>query len=766
MRRIFLIIITVIAVLFTQAQNQKQDSSVKELEEVVISASKFPEKKLNVAQRIDVITAKFITRANAQNTGDLLTNTGNVFVQKSQQGGSSPVIRGFEASRVLLVVDGVRMNNLIYRSGHLQNAISVDQNMLESMEVLYGPASTLYGSDALGGVVHFRTKTPKLAEGKTMLLRGNGFARYSSANEEKSIHADLNLGWKKFAWLQSYTFSDFGDVKMGSNYSEKYKGFGSRDSFVAYINGADTVLKNEDNRVQKFSGYKQWDMLQKFLYKQNERINHVLNVQYSNTTNVPRYDRLQDKRDFGGAIGNTFRFAEWYYGPQTRFFGSYDLTILKAGFFDAVSLNLNYQDLTESRYSREFKQYDQLDRRLEKVKVAGFVFDTRKVWKDHELTVGVDGQLNDLTSTASRINIKTGAASKLDTRYPDGDNRMYNLGIFAQHTYKFSNKKFVLNDGIRVQSIALRSTLVDTALLLQLPYTEIKQNNFTVTGNAGIIYLPKAGTKLSMNLATGFRAPNVDDLSKIFESSTAAQQLVVPNPNIKPEKTFNIDVGLSQNFFGKDVRFEISGFYTWFRDALVKAPFQLNGQDSVNYNGVRSQVLANSNANKAFLYGFSAAVYASFAKHFTFSSTFTLTEGKFETDNTKNSLIYEKQPNGTYSLVSKRVSTKPLDHIPPVFGKTSIAYQNKGMLGEVYALYNGWKHLDEFNPDGEDNAQYATADGMPGWVTLNWRSSYTFKKQFTVQLAVENIFDRNYRYFASGFSAPGRNFILAARVAF
>ncbi|MBY0476873.1 MAG: TonB-dependent receptor [Chitinophagaceae bacterium] len=766
MRRIFLIIITVIAVLFTQAQNEKQDSSVKELEEVVISASKFPEKKLNVAQRIDVITAKFIIRANAQNTGDLLANTGNVFVQKSQQGGSSPVIRGFEASRVLLVVDGVRMNNLIYRSGHLQNAITVDQNMLESMEVLYGPASTIYGSDALGGVVHFRTKTPKLAEGKTMLVRGNGFARYSSANEEKSIHADLNLGWKKFAWLQSYTFSDFGDVKMGSNYPQKYKGFGSRDSFVAYINGADTVLKNEDNRIQKFSGYKQWDMLQKFLYKQNERINHVLNVQYSNTTNVPRYDRLQDKRDFGGAIGNTFRFAEWYYGPQTRFFSSYDLTILKAGFFDAVSLNLNYQDLTESRYSREFKQYDRLDRRLEKVKVAGFVFDTRKVWKDHELTVGVDGQLNDLTSTASRVNIKTGAASKLDTRYPDGDNNMYNLGVFAQHTYKFSNKKFVLNDGIRVQSIALRSTLVDTALLLQLPYTEIKQNNFTVTGNAGIIYLPKAGTKFSMNLATGFRAPNVDDLSKIFESSTAAQQLVVPNPNIKPEKTFNIDVGLSQNFFGKDVRFEISGFYTWFRDALVKAPFQLNGQDSVNYNGVRSQVLANSNANKAFLYGFSAAVYASFAKHFTFSSTFTLTEGKFETDNTKNSLIYEKQPNGTYSLVSKRVSTKPLDHIPPVFGKTSITYQNKGILGEMYALYNGWKHLDEFNPDGEDNAQYATADGMPGWITLNWRSSYTFKKQLTIQFAVENILDRNYRYFASGFSAPGRNIILAARVAF
>ncbi len=766
MRKIFLIILSVSAFFYTQAQNEKRDSSVKELEELVISASKFPEKKLNIAQRVDVISSKFISRVNAQNTGDLLINTGNVFVQKSQQGGSSPVIRGFEASRVLLVVDGVRMNNLIFRSGHLQNAITVDQNMLESMEVLYGPASTIYGSDALGGVVHFRTKTPKLAvEGKSIFVSGNTLIRYSSVNKEKTAHADINLGWKKFAWLQSYSFSDFGDVKMGNNYPYKYNGFGRRDSFVAYINGIDTVLKNEDNAVQKFSGYKQWDILQKILFKQNEKLNHVLNIQYSNTNNVPRYDRLQDKRNFGGTIGNTLRYAEWYYGPQTRFFASYDFSIVKTGFFDAISANINFQDIAESRYTREFKRYDRLDARLEKVKVGGFVIDTRKIWKDHELTVGLDGQLNDLKSTASRTNIKTGAVSKLDTRYPDGKNKMNNFGIFGQHTFKFKNRKFVLNDGIRFQTISLRSTLVDTALLLHLPYTEIKQNNFTVTGNAGLIYLPKAGTKISINFATGFRAPNIDDLAKIFESSTASRQLVVPNPDIKPEKTFNIDLGLSQNF-GKDVRFEISGFYTWFRDALVKAPFQLNGQDSVVYYGVKSQVLANINANKAFLYGFSAALFASFAKHFTFSSTLTLTEGRFETDDTKNSRVYEKQSNGTYSLVSKKVATKPLDHIPPVFGKTSLTYQQKAISAEVYALYNGWKHLDEFNADGEDNAQYATVDGMPSWMTLNFRSSYTIKKQLTLQFAVENILDRNYRYFASGFSAPGRNFILAVRVGF
>lgn len=763
MKNYFLLTILSYIVIGTNAQEKKEDSASKDLSEIVISASKFPEKKRNVAQRIDVINSKFIATVNAQNTGDLLINTGNVFVQKSQQGGSSPVVRGFEASRVLLVVDGVRMNNLIYRSGHLQNAITVDQNMLESMEVLYGPASTLYGSDALGGVIHFRTKAPKLAlDGKKTFTSGNAFARFSSANNEKSIHADFNIGGKKFAWLQSYTFSEFGDMKMGKNYPDQYPNFGRRDSFITRINNRDTVVKNDDPNVQKFSGYQQWDILQKLLYKQSDKITHTLNFQYSNTNDVPRYDRLQDKRNFGGSIGNTLRWAEWYYGPQKRILTSYELSIAKAGWFDNINLNVNYQDIEESRVQRQFRATNK-EARIERVKVFGFIVDTRKVIKDHELTMGADGQFNTLKSTGTLTNVNTGVMSNLvDTRYPNGDNTMNNLGLFAQHIYKFKNKKLVLNDGLRLQHSTLNSTIADNSFR-NLPYTEINQKNTALTGNIGLVYLPAPLTKISTHLSAGFRVPNVDDLAKIFESGTSGgiRQVVVPNPDIKPERTYNIDLGINQNF-GKNLRLEASTFYTWFRDALVKAPFLFNGQDSILYNGVRSQVLANVNANKAYLYGFTAAVYAT-VKEFTFSSTISYTEGRFQTDASKNSNIYEKQSNGTYALVSRKVSSKPLDHIPPVFGKTSLQYEKNKLMVELFALYNGWKRLDDFNADGEDNPQYATPDGMPGWFTLNMRSSLKVQKNITIQFAIENLFDRNYRYFSSGFSAPGRNFIVALR---
>jgi hemoglobin/transferrin/lactoferrin receptor protein len=745
MKKILLLFIILSSFIFSKAQqvNLTDTSGTLNLDEVVVSANKFEEKKKNIAQKIDVITAKKIVATNAQNTGDLLINTGNVFVQKSQQGGSSPVLRGFEASRVLLVVDGVRMNNAIYRSGHLQNVITVDQNMLERVEVMFGPASTQFGSDALGGVIHLRTKAPKLSDNNHLFVTGSAFTRYSSANNEKTGHFDISIGGKKLAWLQAYTYSDFGDMKMGDHYTDKYPSFGRRDSMIVYEGGVDKVIANSDNRLQKFSGYKQWDITQKLLFKQNEKITHQLNFQLSNSSDVPRYDRLQDKKNFVGAIGTTLRFAEWYYGPQKRILGAYELGVKQLGFIDEFRVNINYQDIEESRQQREYRRYDRFDSRVEKLHVWGFNIDARKKWSKDELSFGIDGQLNDLSSTATRTNLTSGAVSKLDTRYPDGDNNMNLFGIYLQHVSKFKSPKWILNDGIRLQTVSLKSTIADNSFF-NLPYTGIDQNNFSLTGNVGVVFSPSNKSRFTTNISSAFRAPNIDDLAKIFESSTAAKQVVFPNPDIKPEKTYNIDISFSRVIANK-IRFEATVFYTMFRNALVKAPFQLNGQDSVVYNGVKSEILANQNRNKAFLYGFNFNIAADFCKQFSFYTTVNYNYGRYK------------------KFTGEEV---PLDHIPPVFGKTSITYKYKIFNTELFALYNGWKKLKDYNPDGEDNQQYATADGMPAWFTLNWKGNLTITKNFMLQAGVENIFDRNYRYFASGFSAPGRNIFVVLRAGF
>lgn len=724
---------------FSQTDTLKE----KNLDEAIVYSNKFIEKKKNLAQKIDIISAATIAKYNGQNTGDLLINTGNIFVQKSQQGGSSPVLRGFEASRVLLMIDGIRLNNAIYRSGHLQNVITVDQNMLERVEVSYGPSSTIHGSDALGGVVQFRTKSPLLATGGKIKTAGTGFVRYSSANEEKTIHADANIGGEKIAWLQSYTFSDFGDMKMGGNYPAKYPNFGRRSSYIETVSGVDYVRINNDDRIQRFSGYRQWDITQKLLLKQSDKTSHLLNLQYSSSTNVPRYDRLQDMKNFGGSIGTTLRFAEWYYGPQTRILGAYELNTGKVGFFDQVRVNVNYQDVKESRQQREYRRYDRFDSRREHVKVAAFTLDGKKSWTNNEISIGLDGQLNNVTSVADRTNLLTGAVSKLDTRYPDGNNKMNFFGIYAQHVSKMKNGKVVLNDGLRLQATSLRSTIADNSFF-NFPYTELKQNPFAVTGNIGLIIMPTDQFRFTTNLSSGFRAPNVDDASRVFESSTALQRIVVPNPDIQPEYTYNFDIGFSYTIPEK-VRFEISGFYTSFTNAIALAPYKLNNQDSIVYNGVKSAVYANQNVNRAYIRGMNTRLKIDFSKKVSLDNTISQTFGRYVDDNG---------------------GKKPMDHIPPVFGKTSISYVDKKLNMEAYILYNGWKKIEDYNPDGEDNGQYATADGMPSWITVNWRASYDLKKYISLQLGVENITDRNYRNFASGFSAPGRNFIIAIRSTF
>lgn len=760
--------LTILALLFllkAAAQEPVEvDSTDKiiKLDEVVISANKFKVYKRSVVQRIDPISKKYISKVNAQNTGDLLQSTGNVFVQKSQQGGSSPVIRGFEASRILLVVDGVRMNNLIYRSGHLQNVITVDQNMLERVEVMYGPSSTVYGSDGLGGVVHMITKSAKVAgEGQDVLVSGNVFGRYSSANNEKTGHVDINLGYKRLAFLTSFTYSDFDHMKMGDEYLSKYPDFGRRSKYVTQINNSfvDSVVTNDDDRIQRNSGYQQWDFMQKVLFQQTEKISHTFNLQLSSSTNVPRYDRLQDVKN------GTLRYAEWYYGPQKRDYLSYTFEAKSLnGFIDAMRFTASYQDIEESRQTREYRRYDRFDSRREHVKVAGFVLDNQKVFGNNELSFGIDVQLNSLKSVADRTNLITGAVSKLDTRYPDGDNTMNSLGFFAQHILKFKNNKWILNDGLRLQFNKLHSTIVDNSFL-NLPVTEINQSPTAVTGNIGIVYLPTSSTRVSVGLSSGFRAPNIDDNSRIFESSTASQTVVIPNPNITPEYTYTADLNVSHTI-NRKIRLDAGVFYTLFKDALALAPFTLNGQDSIIYNGTKCGVVANQNVNTAHLYGINAAITADFTDHISFVTTINYTHGIYETDPKKQTSIYQQQPDGSYKLVKASVSSKPSDHVPPIFGKTSIQYHQSFFSGDFYAMYNGWKKLDMYNPDGEDNQQYATADGIPSWFTLNMKTNFQINKQLLLQAAVENILDRNYRYFASGFSAPGRNFVLALRASF
>lgn len=700
------------------------------LDEVVVSASKFEERRSDVPQAIRIIGSRAIAFQNQPTSAEMLLQSGEVFIQKSQLGGGSPVMRGFEANKVLIVVDGVRMNNAMFRGGHLQNVLRIDPNMLDRTELVFGPGSVVYGSDALGGVVHLHTRTPSFAQGDKPIIKSGSFVRYATAANERTAHIHASISGKRVAYVGGFTYSLFDDLRQGNIRNSAVGDLGLRSTYIQRINGKDSVVNNPNSNIQRFSGYNQWDMMHKLIVKQNKCITHTLNFQFSTTNNVPRYDRLTDRRN------GQLRFAEWYYGPETRWMGSYSLTWKqKTLLFDRLQTVGAYQKFKESRHDRSFGNSNR-NNRLEDLDLYTLNLDASKQMGEHEIRYGMEGAFNRLTSTAFTENINTQVRQPLNTRYPSGGSRMNTLAAYVTHAWEAS-ERLVLTQGIRYSNIRLGAEFSDKTFF-PFPYSSIVQQSSAVNGNLGLVFRPQQTLSLTLNAASGFRAPNVDDLAKVFESGNGT--LIVPNPNLQPEYTYNLDLGITKTF-AERLRIEASGFYTWYRNAITTQPFSYEGQSQIVYNGALSRVVASQNAGKAYLYGAQAGIWADVTPKFSASATATYTYGRIQTDSTDY----------------------PLDHIPPVFGKLSAQYRSGFFKAELFSLFNGWKRISQYNMLGEDNPQYATAQGTPSWWTLNVRTTFQLGKYLQLQASLENILDRNYRYFASGISAPGRNFMLTLR---
>lgn len=731
MKNVWSLLLLILVCTLSYGQKDSVQKSI-DLDGVIISVNKTPEKIKNVTQEVKVFTKESIESCNPSSTADLLAQKG-LQVQMSQQGGGSPTLRGFEASRIVLMMDGVRMNNLIYRAGHLQDIIKTDVNLLDRVEVLYGPSSTIFGSDALGGVINLSTKKAVFSDiTDKNEMHVSFLSKYTSANNGITNHIDFNYGALRFASLTSFSLSQFGNLVGGKNKNPFYKdSYGERPSYIETSNGVDSIMKNDDRFKQVGTAYNQIDFIQKFSFKQNGNTTHDLNFQYSTTNDVPRYDRLTD------VSGGNLKYTEWYYGPQSRLMAAYSMNNLKQNrWAQLYHIGLSYQTLEESRHSRSYKSNNR-NNRIENVAVLGFDLYAQHADKKNKLIIGLDGQLNSLKSIANKTNIVNGIATPLDTRYPDGDNKMNYLGLYASHIHSLSTTT-TISEGVRVGYSSLKSTLVDTALLFHLPYTSIEQQTPVYSASIGLIHRPSDATKLSFTIATGFRVPNVDDMSKIFGSSSG--NVIVPNKDLKPEQTINYELGFTQSL-GSKTTWENYMYYTTIKDIAVVDKFTFNGQDSILYDGDLSQVLANQNKKQGYIYGVSSNLTTNLDDHLNLQCGLSYTYGRLKTDS---------------------VDT-PIDHIPPFMARLSLNYKTDKFKAAVYSNYNGAKELKDYLLNGEDNEQYATPDGMPAWITLNLSTSYKIHKNVDLNFAIENMLDTQYRVFASGMNAAGRNFIVSVR---
>ena len=709
-----------------------------EMDEAVVAARKFPWAIQLIANQVSVISAKEIAQANQANTADLLQNSGQVLVQKSQQGGGSPIMRGFEANKILLVVDGVRMNNAIYRAGHLQNSITIDQFSLDKIEIINGPGSVLYGSDALGGVIHFYTKSPEFSNSKKILVKGNVASKYATTNNEISNQVSLSVANNKWGSYTSYTQSAFSDLRQGANRSDAMGDLGKRNYYQGRINGKDTMLVNQNPNIQKGSAYSQYDFIQKVVWKQNEKIKHVLNFQLSNSTNVPRYDRLTETNSAG-----IFKSAEWYYGPQNRLLLSYQAQLKNGKWYDQGNITLSHQAIEESRHNRNWSN-STLNHRIENVTVNAINLDFEKKYKNRFIRYGLESNFNEVKSTANAENINTGIRSALDTRYPDGGSSTRSHAVYLSGEKSFG--KLDIYEGIRYTNSRLRAKF-NNQTFFPFPFNEIAQNNQSIVGDVSACYRTNNNWKFSFLISSGFRTPNLDDLAKVFESNkidstgntSTIGTLIMPNEDLKPEFANNYEIGLSKQW--RVANFKVNAFITDLENVIVTQNSTFNGNDFVKYGDTLYRVQKNVNAGKAYIYGVSANIEHQLNAGFSFAANVNYTKG----------------------MISSNSPASPLDHIAPIYGKASLNYDHQNWSASFFTLFNGAKKLKDYNVAGEDNLIYATANGLPAWHTLNLRANFKVNNNIDLQMAIENITDKNYRVFGSGISASGRNVLFAIK---
>ena len=707
------------------------EEKIIKINEVIISANKWEQNAEKIPNTVTSISSKSIEFSNPATSADLLQQSGQVFVQKSQLGGGSPMIRGFSANSVLIVIDGVRMNNAIFRSGNLQNVINIDVNALEEAEVLFGPGSVMYGSDALGGVMDFHTKKIELKTEKGTGIKLTGFARYSSAANERTGHIDVNIAKRKFGSYTSLSFTGLSDLVTGDMRTNKYPDYGKRTEYVDRINGIDSIVKNENYNKQIQSAYNQYGLIQKFKFRINDYSDINYGFYFSNTTDIPRYDRLIEYDDKNEPVN-----AEWFYGPQKWMMNSLSARFYRANkLFDEAKYTLAHQHVSESRKDRKYRDAI-LRERSEKLNLITFSADLDKVIGiSSQLFYGVELNFNDVKSTGFEKNIDTGITVPTTTRYPDGGSQYINAAVYGNFQHEINQQNF-LNIGARYTFTRLMAS-IENDIIPEKGASEFTMNNGALNGNLGWVYKPAQNTKVDFVLSSGFRAPNVDDVGKLFDAEPGI--VIVPNEGLKPEYSYNIEAGITQKI-SSDFQVHAVGYYTELIDAMVRRDFTYKGFDSLQYDGDLRKVQSLVNTGRARIYGFSLILKGNISTHWGISATCNITDGKDKIDNV------------------------PLRHTPPVFGNFSVYYRKGGFLGELYTQYGGKKPYDRLAPSEQNKPHIYSPDGSLAWYTLNVKVAYSLNRQLSINGGIENILDVHYRTYSSGISAPGRNFLFGLRL--
>jgi outer membrane receptor protein involved in Fe transport len=490
------------------------------LRAIQVTATRRPESKLDVPVAATVLSGDELRSRGAPTVMEALRGETGVFVQQTTPGQSIVIVRGLKGSEVLHLVDGFRLNNAIFRNAPNQYMALVDAQMLDALEVVRGPMSTLWGGDAMGGAIQMISREPRF-DGPDWQGAGGARAVWSSADRAILSRVDGAAGHETLAVSGGLTYQNVNELRVGG---------GERLPFTAFTARGGNV---------------------KLVARPADGHELMAQVQFLEQPNTPRHDELVP--GFGQTTPGS---AEFRFAPQVRRFAQARWSASSLGFLDALEVQAGRQTIRDDRTTREFGTANR-DIERNTVTTDGFSIKADRQWTpERHLTVGLEWYRDRVDSFRFRVNTRTGAESPRPPRFPDGSS-MRQFGLFATEDWQVRPALDLL--------YGLRYSRIETRLTPNAQGVGVAIDNDDLSGQIGLNYALRDDVRLVTNLGRGFRAPNVFDLG-VF-GDRPGNRFQIPNPDLKPERVISLDGGFK--FGGEAFSGELIAFRSRYRDKIT-----------------------------------------------------------------------------------------------------------------------------------------------------------------------------------------------------
>ena len=540
-----------------------------DLEEVVISANRFNTLGLNTPEAIRVLNSTPVQDFQLRTSPEALLITPGVFVQKTNHGGGSPILRGLTGNQTLLLIDGIRLSNSTMRYGPNQYFNTIDVFSIDRMEILRGSGSVQYGSDALGGTVQVFSHELIMSEESDW--GGNLLARIATQGMEQSIHSGIDYSNKIAAFRAGLTLRNFGDLV-----------------------GGDTTGR------QSPSGYSEQDYDFKGKIAISPKTILTMVWQSVHQKEVPQYYKIELEN-----------YAVNFTDPQKRKLGYVRLNQeLKAGALKSLILTASYQHTDEGRESRKNgsgilrNEFD---------KVRGFGLSAEAIVSNSDSwsgNVGFEIYSDLVNSSRTDTDMTTGTVTELRGLYPDGST-MSSFALFTVHS--FDLPKWNITTGARLNSFIIN--VQDDEL------GSVKLTPAAVVGNLAVLRKLNPESNLFVSFNTGFRAPNIDDLGTL---GIVDFRYEIPNYDLKPESSFQYQAGYK--FSGKKLRGDLFIYRNELYNLITRT--KLEDETIEGY-----PVYQKENSERAYIQGIETAWDFKLYHSLTINGSLTYTYGQNITKN-------------------------------------------------------------------------------------------------------------------------------------